>query len=293
MSGNRWAIALIVSVALVPPDAIGAQLLVSSRDSVVTLELPDGFQPVIVNAVAQLQYADTAKSAFFLVISESKQDLFGWNLTRHATITLAQVVAATDLPEVSDRVSTSIGPRPAVQYEIRGAVQGTQLVYLHTTVDGPGHFVQVLGWTPRSQWASAESDLRAIVESVRVGAAAPPDRSTARSLVPGTWAWMSDENGCEGKTQTFEISDDGTRMTILHKEPFEGPDGSMRSETQYVVEASSPTVLNTFIVDEHRLTDSGEPVKWDLVVVARNQLAWHRTDWQDGALTDALMRCAD
>lgn len=65
----------------------------------------------------------------------------------------------------------------------------------------------------------------------------------------------------------------------------------MRSETQYVIEGAQPTVLNTYIVDESRLTEAGDPVQWDLVLVGRNRMAWHRTDWEEGALTGPLMRC--
>lgn len=82
-------------------------------------------------------------------------------------------------------------------------------------------------------------------------------------------------------------------MFIHHSEPYETEDGEMRSVTPYVIEGDGPGVLHTFIPDETRLTDAGDPVKWDLVVVARNRLAWHRTDWPGGGLTKMLRRCGD
>lgn len=192
---RRAAAALTLLLVAGLPSAATGQSLVSSRDSVVTLAIPDAFQHMQLNPVAELQFADTSRAAFFLVIVESKEDLFGWNLTRHSTITLSQVVGATDFPEVSERESRPIGGLPSVQHEIRGAVQGAQIVYLNTTVEGPDHFVQLLGWSVRSQWPSYEPELLDIVESMQIAAAADPSSSTALSLVPGTWVWVSDEDG--------------------------------------------------------------------------------------------------
>ena len=80
-------------------------------------------------------------------------------------------------------------------------------------------------------------------------------------------------------------------MKIQHSEPIEKANGSKVSVTNYVIEGSAPGVLHTYIPDETRMTDRGEPVKWDLVVVARNRITWHRKDWPEGAYTRMLRRC--
>lgn len=272
-----------------------AQDPIISPDSVMSVILPKGFQPYQMNPVAELQFADTLSGTFFLAVIEEKEDLFGWNLTRHSMITLAQMMVALDFPEMSDAVHIEVSGDPAVQYEVRGVVQGTRIAYLHTTVDAPTAFVQLLGWTVQSKWDLNQAMLREIVESVEIVDPEPTDPRPSESIwdiIPGTWAWEHNEPVCESKTQTFEISEDGTAMTITHSEPFEREDGSMESVTNYVVEGATATALNTFIPEETRLTEDGVPVKWDLVMVARNRLVWHRTDWPEGSLTAALRRCS-
>jgi len=110
-------------------------------------------------------------------------------------------------------------------------------------------------------------------------------------IVAGTWAWESDAAPCSGLKQTFVVADDRKSMKIHHSEPIESANGKTTSVTDYVVERSSPLMLHTYIPDETRRTDTGEPVKWDLVVVARNRITWHRADWPEGAFTGMLRRC--
>lgn len=282
----------VLVLAAAAPRSLTGQNRVITPDSALVLDLPASFHPVQVNAVAQIQYGDSTSDSFVLAILESKEDLFGWNLTRHSMITVAQALVALDFPEVEGPVEKEISGFPARQYLLRGVSQGTRIVYLHTTIDTPESFAQIVAWTSRSRWKDNESVLRGIVESAELtGSPLGALASDAFSIVPGTWVWEDDEDGCDGKTQTFVIGEDSASMVIRHAEPYERSDGTMTDETHYVIEGSTPTVLNTYIPDETRLTDEGDPVKWDLVVVGRNRLAWHRTDWAAGGLTKALVRC--
>jgi hypothetical protein len=284
---------IVASCQAVATPAQGQQRI-ASPDGSMSVILPQGFEPMQLNAVAELQFADTTSNAFFMAIIESKDDLFGWNLTRHSMVTLGQILSITDFPELSPPTYFEVDGYPSVQYELRGVSQGTQIIYLHTTIDGPTRFFQIPVWSVRSKWDVNQSALREILESIQIaepGANEPTQPFDIFGLVPGTWAWESRDTGCESDTQRFAISDDRTRMTITHSEPFAGSDGAMRSVTDYVIEGSTPTTLHTFIVDESRVTEKGEPVKWDLVALAPDRLSWHRTDWQEGGLTGALMRC--
>ena len=56
---------------------------------------------------------------------------------------------------------------PAVQYEIRGASGGSNIVYLHTTIETPELFAQVLAWTLPSQEAATREHLKKAILSVR------------------------------------------------------------------------------------------------------------------------------
>jgi hypothetical protein len=145
-----------------------SQEVVTTREGDVSVRLPPGFAPVTVNPVAQLQYADSIQSAFLIVIVEPKDDLFGWNLTRHSTITSAQIVAVTDFPEVRGPMEVTVSGHPGIQHEVRGVVQGTQLAYLQTAIEAPHAFVQIVMWSTRSRWEASEPLFREAIESVQI-----------------------------------------------------------------------------------------------------------------------------
>lgn len=281
------ATALAVSVV-----EAGAQSVIINPDSSFSFELPDRYQPTSVNPEATLQFADTLRESFFLVIPESKEDLFGWNLVRHNRITVARLLVQTDFPELSGPEPLELDGHPAVRHTIAGAVQGVRISYLHTTIELPDQFLQVLAWTQQSKWDALLRELEEIVGSFRrLGDPLPAFRSDVFAIVPGAWAWDREGERCEGDDiQRFEISPAWDSMWIHHSEPYES-DGEMRSVTPYVIEGYTPMVLHTFIPHETRLTDAGDPVRWDLVVAARNRLVWHRRDWPEGAMTRALRRC--
>ncbi|MGB3300803.1 MAG: hypothetical protein WBA76_21265 [Phormidesmis sp.] len=62
---------------------------------------------------------------------------------------------------------TSLNGNPAVQYEIRGTVEGQPVVYLHTTVKGRDNYYQVVGWTTQSQYSRNKETLETVIESFR------------------------------------------------------------------------------------------------------------------------------
>lgn len=284
---------LVLACATVPamPATLMAQDRLVNVDSTFSVVLPTRFHPILINENADLQFADTLTEAYVMALWEGKEDLVGWNLVRHSTITLAQVLAGLDYPEVTGPVSRTIGGHPATEYGIRGASQGMRIAYLHTSIESPVGFVQLVAWTRASTWDSVEEDLRAIIESAELAADFPRVSTDIHDIVPGLWAWESREELCGGRTQRFVISPDRASMQIHHSEPIESATGDTTSVTDYVIEGSGPRVLHTYIPGETRLTDSGDPVKWDLVVIGRNRIAWHRADWPQGGYTGMLRRC--
>jgi len=57
---------------------------------------------------------------------------------------------------------------PAVQYEIRGRVDGVPVVYLHTTIEGAGRFYQVVGWTTAERYEENKAGLQEVIRSFEV-----------------------------------------------------------------------------------------------------------------------------
>jgi hypothetical protein len=293
MNMNRSSIsALLVLLIATSATQLLGQARIVSRDSTISIELPRSFAPIYINTEAELQFGDTATQSFVVVFPEGKRDLVGWNITRHSIITVARLLTGVADPKVTGPISSNIGGHPAVQYSIQGAAEGVRIAYLHTTIEAPDQFVQLIIWTTESRWAQNKSMLEAMASSVRVVPRNPKLSVDPFDIVYGTWAWEHEnEEPCSALKQTFIISDNRKSMQIHHTPPIEDEDGSKISMTPYVIEGSSPRMLNTFIPTETRLTEDGKPVKWDLVVLARNRLAWHRADWPEGATTGMLRRC--
>jgi hypothetical protein len=112
-------------------------------------------------------------------------------------------------------------------------------------------------------------------------------------VVEGTWAWTTTEDGCSEEPQgiTFSSGRDQMFLTRLVDEP--DSTGSRESRSTYDVLDHSRSHIRGRIVGETRLTEEGEPVVWDLVVLSEDAFAWHRADWSDYVLTESLQRCPD
>ena len=165
--------AVLAFAALGTPDLFAAQTRFTSTDSIVTVEVPQSWSTLFASEEADLQVGNEADEIYFMAFNERNVDLFGWNLARHSLITLGQLVAGVDFPEITGPVEVTVGGFGAVQYFVQGASEGFQVAYLHTTVDGPDVFIQILAWTLRSRWERNEGLLRDVLESVEIRATAP------------------------------------------------------------------------------------------------------------------------
>jgi len=54
-----------------------------------------------------------------------------------------------------------------MQDELGGTENGTNVVFLHTTVDNGDHFQQILAWTLKSRWQQQNELLREITRTFR------------------------------------------------------------------------------------------------------------------------------
>ena len=60
---------------------------------------------------------------------------------------------------------SSIDGHQAIQYEIRGTVDGQQVIYLHTTLRGDDGYYQVVGWTTADGYRENKDVLEDVIES--------------------------------------------------------------------------------------------------------------------------------
>jgi hypothetical protein len=67
----------------------------------------------------------------------------------------------------TEPVSLTIDGHPALQDELTGTEKGTNVVFLHTTVDDRDHFHQVLAGTLKPRWHKQNQLLREVTTRFR------------------------------------------------------------------------------------------------------------------------------
>lgn len=168
MKTRLWVTMLaLFALALSASGQTAKSRTVRSSDGSLMITIPSDWTTQELNEAAELQVGSEEQNAYLIVLIEKKDDLFGWNLERHSYVTLGTLLASVDLPKVSGPKSIRIGGWPALQHEIRGASDGTNIVYLHTTVETPAIFAQVLAWTVPSREAANRKTLESAIQSIR------------------------------------------------------------------------------------------------------------------------------
>jgi hypothetical protein len=149
---------------------------ISAKSTGVVLKSVDGQSQIILpggwkehrklNDAAELQAANLAKNLYVVVLTESKED-FDDNLTleEHSAITRDRLLESLTAYEVKGPLNLNIKGNPAVQFEIRGQAKNYNVVYLHTTVETPRNFYQILAWTSKSGFEKNKAELERVVDS--------------------------------------------------------------------------------------------------------------------------------
>ncbi len=161
------ALALIGCLTFVPSLRADDDGRMKSSDGKVQLLMPGTWGKMELNENSELEVGNAQLEEYLIVLNEVKEDLYGWNLDKHSRVTLANLISSLAFPKITGPKSMTINGYPAVQYEIRGASESTNVIYLHTTIEGPTLFSQVLAWTLPSKWDKARPTLDRVIGSYR------------------------------------------------------------------------------------------------------------------------------
>lgn len=117
---------------------------------------------------ADIQAAYPPREMYAKVLSESASGLTIFDLEDNSEQYRWLIQQELDRFDRETRTGlTSLNGKRAVQYEIRGVVDGTSVVYLHTTVQGLNDYYQVVGWTTEAGYSANKETLQKIIESFR------------------------------------------------------------------------------------------------------------------------------
>src|SRR5213596_2129699 len=117
------------------------------------------------NKQASLQVGNKSKEVYLIVITDTKADLDNFTLEKHHQQTRDRMLQKTKNASATQPVSLTIDGHPALQDELTGTEKGTNVVFLHTTVDDADHFHQILAWTLKSRWQKQNQLLREVTAS--------------------------------------------------------------------------------------------------------------------------------
>jgi Domain of unknown function (DUF4190) len=117
------------------------------------------------NKQASLQVGNKSKEMYLIVITDTKADLDNFTLEKHHQQTRDRMLQKMKNASATQPVSLTIDGHPALQDELTGTEKGTNVVFLHTTVDDGDHFQQILAWTLKSRWQKQNELLREVTAS--------------------------------------------------------------------------------------------------------------------------------
>lgn len=138
-----------------------------SSDGIFQLNIPLDWEYVELNEEAEVQVGNETEETYLILLTESKEDFFGWNLDKHSRITLGNLLASIDFPEIKGPVYYEINGDKAIQFEIQGSTSGLNICYVHTTVETKKNFNQILAWSLKSKYKEKEPILKHIVNSFK------------------------------------------------------------------------------------------------------------------------------
>jgi hypothetical protein len=121
------------------------------------------------NDEADVQASRRLSELYAMVLSEPRGPLGDANVDEVSELTRYRQLSSFTGGTEKGPERRIIHGHPAVQYELRGAGDnGLRIVMLHTVIETPENFLQVLAWTTEDRWEKHRERLQKIVDSVQV-----------------------------------------------------------------------------------------------------------------------------
>lgn len=135
----------------------------------IQIGLPSGWEEMPdLHESADIEAGSKSADAYLVVVSEKRNILRSKTLEEYSQFTRDALVSTMGFPQHLGPRRKRIGGRVALQYEIRAIGKfGTRLVELHTVIESPEYFHQVVLWTSAERFQANEPAMQAIVESFR------------------------------------------------------------------------------------------------------------------------------
>jgi hypothetical protein len=117
------------------------------------------------NKEASLQAANKSEDMYLMVFTDAKSAVGQMTLEQRHRTTRDRKLQTMQNASAAQAVSLTIDGHAALQDEVSGTQQGTNLVFLHTTVDDGDYFQQIVAWTTKGRWPKQNQQLRDATQS--------------------------------------------------------------------------------------------------------------------------------
>ena len=116
---------------------------------------------------AQLQATNPYGDMYLVVFSEKKDKYAGVTLDDYSEVTRGHVIKTLSSPAISRPIQVTIDGNPALQYEIQGYAKSSKIAYIHTSLETPMYFHEIIVWTPADRFQRNHFALESAVKSFK------------------------------------------------------------------------------------------------------------------------------
>lgn len=130
------------------------------------LVIPGGWKEVrSLHPEAQLQMQDPSAGVFALVLTEKRTHAAGYDLQGYADSTAGILERSLVNPRQRTSTGFMVGGAAAIQREVSGEFDGDPVTYLHSVVEGPERYDQILVWTASENFGELKPTFQRVVAS--------------------------------------------------------------------------------------------------------------------------------
>lgn len=139
----------------------------STSDGRVTVAGAPGWRVLdLDSADASMSIGNLFAEEYLIVISELKSDFDAdFGIRDFAEIASQQTIDSVENAVAGELVESMVQGLPAYQQEVSGVIEGTDVSYFNTYIEGREHFYQVLAWTLTDRKEKIFPTLRAAANS--------------------------------------------------------------------------------------------------------------------------------
>ena len=141
----------------------------TSDTGAISVKVPGSWraEPAL-NEEADIQASEVSTESYLAVFAEPKSDFpADATITEFTEVTRGNVLASLkggSQPKAATHLK--INGMPAIRSHLFGAIEGHEVAYVHTAIETPTRYVQVVTWTLRSNWERNRETLTAIAGSL-------------------------------------------------------------------------------------------------------------------------------